>query len=87
MKLDYWLILGLIAQGMFFMRFLIQWLASEIKKESVIPVYFWYFSIVGGIGLLAYSIHIKDPVFILGNSIGIFIYSRNLMLVFKKSKK
>ncbi|MFC1514473.1 lipid-A-disaccharide synthase N-terminal domain-containing protein [Candidatus Omnitrophota bacterium] len=79
-----WLILGLLGQSVFFMRFLIQWLASERKKESVVPVAFWYFSILGGILLLAYALYRKDPVFILGQSCGLFIYSRNLYLIFRK---
>jgi len=83
---DPWLYLGLAAQLCFTMRFLIQWIASEIKKESVIPVYFWYFSLLGSLGLLIYAVHRKDPVFILGQSAGCFIYIRNLMLIYKKKK-
>ena len=78
-----WLAVGLLAQGCFFMRFFLQWLAAEKAKDSVIPLSFWYFSILGGVGLLAYSIHKKDPVFILGQSTGLFIYVRNLMLIKK----
>ncbi len=85
--MDVWLIVGFIAQSFFATRFLVQWVASEKKKESVIPVYFWYISLVGGILLLAYAIHIKDPVFILGQSTGAIIYTRNLMLIFSKKKK
>jgi len=78
---DFWLILGLTAQFAFFMRFFVQWIASEKQKKSVIPESFWYFSLVGGLGLLIYSLHIKDPVFIVGQSIGVFIYVRNLVLI------
>lgn len=79
-----WLIIGFIAQGLFFMRFFIQWIASEKKKESVIPIQFWYLSLAGGVMLLGYSIWRKDPVFILGQSMGALIYIRNLTLIYKK---
>jgi lipid-A-disaccharide synthase-like uncharacterized protein len=78
--MNYWLILGFTAQILFFMRFLIQWIVSEKKKESTIPMIFWYLSLAGGIGLLIYAIHIRDIVFIFGQSGGIFIYIRNIML-------
>lgn len=81
MNLNFWLILGLAGQFMFFMRFFIQWLASEKEKKSVIPVAFWYFSLGGSIILLTYAIHRKDPVFILGQSMGFLIYARNLILI------
>ena len=80
-----WLSIGFIAQAMFSGRFLIQWIASEIKRKSVIPVAFWYFSILGSLGLLMYAIHRRDPVFIIGQSFGMVIYLRNLYFV-KKSK-
>ncbi len=76
-----WLAIGFSGQTLFSMRFLIQWLTSERKKQSVIPVSFWYFSIFGGIVLLAYAIHKMDPVFILGQLTGIFIYARNLYFI------
>jgi lipid-A-disaccharide synthase-like uncharacterized protein len=79
-----WLIIGFIGQAMFFMRFLVQWIASERKGESVVPTLFWYFSLAGGIILLCYAIHIRDPIFILGQSMGAFIYTRNLLLIFRK---
>jgi len=82
-----WLIIGLLAQSMFFLRFFIQWIASEKIKRSVIPVSFWYFSILGGVGLLAYALHIKDPVFILGQSLGIFVYIRNLVLINRQNRR
>ena len=84
--MDFWLALGLFAQALFSLRFLVQWIASEKQKESVIPVYFWYFSLSGGTLLLIYAIHRKDPVFILGQSMGVFIYVRNLMLTYSKNK-
>lgn len=82
-----WLIFGLFAQACFFMRFFIQWLASERQKKSVIPIYFWYFSLAGGISLLVYAIHIKDIVFTLGQGAGVFIYLRNLILIHQSRGK
>ncbi len=76
-----WLGVGFTGQGLFSMRFLIQWLSSERQRKSVIPVAFWYFSIAGGITLLSYAIYRQDPVFILGQSTGLFIYGRNLYFV------
>ena len=80
------LILGFAGQCVFGMRFLIQWICSEIKKESHIPIAFWYFSIAGGLILLTYAIFRGDPVFIFGQSAGIVVYSRNLYLISKKKK-
>jgi lipid-A-disaccharide synthase-like uncharacterized protein len=77
----FWLVLGLVGQVAFFMRFLVQWIASERSKRSVVPIAFWYFSITGGLILLAYAIYRRDPVFILGQSTGLFIYVRNLVLI------
>jgi lipid-A-disaccharide synthase-like uncharacterized protein len=85
MKWDVWVALGLVAQGVFFARFLVQWLASERQKQSVIPEAFWYLSLCGSALLLVYSIHVKDPVFILGQSTGSVIYIRNLVLI-KRNK-
>jgi lipid-A-disaccharide synthase-like uncharacterized protein len=81
-----WLVLGFFAQALFTTRFLVQWIASEKQKQSVVPIYFWYISLAGGLLLLIYAIHIKDPVFILGQSAGVFIYTRNLMLIYKQKK-
>lgn len=81
MQLSFWLIFGLAAQGCFFLRFFIQWIVSEQRKKSVIPVHFWYLSLVGGLGVLIYSIHIQDIVFITGQSAGLIIYARNLILI------
>ena len=66
---------------MFTGRFLVQWIASERAKKSVVPILFWYFSMGGGLILLAYAIYRKDPVFVLGQSLGVFIYARNLWLI------
>ena len=82
-----WLIIGFTGQIFFSMRFLIQWIISEIKKRSVIPVYFWYFSIIGSSLLLSYAIYRKDIVFILGQSLGIIIYARNLILIKRKNNE
>jgi lipid-A-disaccharide synthase-like uncharacterized protein len=76
-----WLGIGFLGQAMFSARFLVQWIASERRKQSVIPVPFWYFSIGGGLTLLAYAIYRLDPVFILGQGAGVFIYARNLYFV------
>lgn len=81
-----WVGLGLCGQIFFFLRFFFQWLVSEKKKESVIPVSFWYFSITGGILLLVYAVYRRDPVFILGQTGGLFVYARNLYFVgYKKN--
>ncbi len=76
-----WLVVGFFAQTLFSARFFVQWLASEKARKSVMPVAFWYLSIVGSALLLLYAIHRKDPVFILGQSTGIIIYCRNLYLI------
>lgn len=86
MKINYWIWLGLGAQFLFFMRFLIQWIVSEKKKQSTIPIHFWYLSLTGGLGLFIYAIHIRDIVFILGQGTGLLIYVRNLMLIYKNKK-
>jgi lipid-A-disaccharide synthase-like uncharacterized protein len=76
-----WLGIGLLGQALFSARFLVQWIASERRRESVIPVPFWYFSIGGGLTLLAYAIYRLDPVFIIGQSAGVFVYVRNLYFI------
>ena len=76
-----WLIVGFTGQALFSFRFLAQWLQSERLRRSVVPVAFWYFSLLGGMTLLAYAIHRRDPVFIVGQATGIFIYARNLQLI------
>ncbi len=81
---NYMLILGFIGQGFFFVRFFVQWIASERRGISVVPLSFWYFSIGGGSLLLIYSIQKKDPVFILGQAGGLIIYLRNLYLIHKE---
>jgi lipid-A-disaccharide synthase-like uncharacterized protein len=76
-----WLAVGFLGQACFFGRFLIQWIASERRRQSVVPVPFWYFSIVGGVILLAYAIHRQDPVFVLGQATGLLVYARNLYFI------
>ena len=80
----FFLIIGFFGQGVFASRFIVQWIYSEKKGESVIPIIFWYLSIVGGICLLIYAIFRKDPVIILGQSFGILVYTRNLILIYRK---
>lgn len=84
--MNLWILLGLFAQFLFFLRFFVQWVVSEKKGTSTIPVSFWYFSIAGSILLLIYSVYRKDLVFIIGQSVGSFIYTRNLILIYRKSK-
>ena len=79
----FFLIVGFVGQGLFASRFIIQWIYSEKKGKSHIPIIFWYLSIFGGIGLLTYAIFRKDPVIIVGQTFGIFIYVRNLFLIYK----
>ena len=78
------LCIGFFGQGLFASRFIFQWIYSEKKGESYIPVIFWYLSIFGGLGLLTYALFRKDPVIIVGQSFGIFIYLRNLILIYRK---
>src|SRR3984893_3139187 len=77
-KFQWWVLLGYVAQIMFTMRFLVQWIASERAGKMVMPIAFWFFSIGGGFLLLAYALYIRDPVFILGQAFGVFVYGRNL---------
>ena len=78
-------IIGFAGQGLFAMRFIIQWLTSEKHARSVIPLAFWYFSIGGGAVLLLYALWRKDPVIICGQGLGLFIYLRNLYLIKRSS--
>ncbi|WP_065757770.1 lipid-A-disaccharide synthase N-terminal domain-containing protein [Pseudomonas defluvii] len=76
-----WLILGFTGQAVFTGRFLLQWIYSEVKKRSLIPVGFWYLSILGSALLLVYAIYRQDPVFIAGQTFGFIVYLRNLQLI------
>lgn len=80
------LTIGFLGQGLFASRFIVQWIYSEKIGRSTIPIIFWYLSIFGGLGLLIYAIFRKDPVIIVGQIFGIFIYSRNLFLIYKSKK-
>lgn len=81
-----WVSIGFAGQALFAMRFIIQWIVSEQKRDSVIPIAFWYFSIAGGAVLLSYALWRQDPVIILGQSTGLFIYLRNLYFVHKNRR-
>jgi lipid-A-disaccharide synthase-like uncharacterized protein len=83
----FWLTIGFTAQAMFSARFLVQWIASERAGESVVPLAFWYLSIAGGLLLLCYAIWRQDPVFIVGQSAGAFVYTRNLILIRRKAEQ
>ncbi|MDZ4200315.1 MAG: lipid-A-disaccharide synthase N-terminal domain-containing protein [Kiritimatiellia bacterium] len=79
--------LGMAGQILFFSRFLVQWMASEKKGESTVPLSFWYLSIGGGVLLLGYALWRKDPVITLGQAVGLFVYVRNLMLIHRNRKR
>lgn len=87
MNWDPWLIIGFAAQALFSLRFLVQWIVSEKRRESHIPLAFWYFSVGGGGMLLAYAIHKQDPVFIVGQGAGLIVYLRNLYLIYRKRRR
>jgi len=76
-----WLVAGLAGQACFTARFLVQWIVSERRRRSVVPVAFWYLSVVGAVLLLSYALYRRDPVFVLGSSVGLVVYARNLMLL------
>jgi lipid-A-disaccharide synthase-like uncharacterized protein len=82
----FWLAIGFLGQALFFMRFFVQWLASEKEGRSIIPTAFWYFSIAGGVTLFAYAIWRRDPVFIIGQGSGLFIYLRNIYLLVREKR-
>ncbi|MBN8412029.1 MULTISPECIES: lipid-A-disaccharide synthase N-terminal domain-containing protein [Halomonas] len=87
MTWNLWLLVGFLGQALFSARFIVQWIASEKARRSVMPVAFWFLSLGGGATLLAYAIHRRDPVFIMGQGAGLFIYLRNLMLMRKASQR
>ena len=78
---DAWVVLGFVAQGMFTARFLVQWIATERARASVIPISFWFFSVAGGFLLLVYALYRRDPVFIAGQAFGLIVYLRNLYFI------
>jgi lipid-A-disaccharide synthase-like uncharacterized protein len=79
-----WTVIGLLGQGLFMMRFVMQWIASERAKQSIVPEIFWYFSLGGGLILFVYAVHQQDLVFMLGQGLGLFIYLRNLYFIRKR---
>jgi len=81
-----WLLVGFLGQALFASRFIIQWFKSELVGRSVIPLSFWYFSLGGGVVLLAYAIYRLDPVFIAGQATGLIVYSRNLFLINREKR-
>src|SRR3954466_4673821 len=82
-----WLIIGFAGQALFTARFLVQWIASERKRDSVVPVAFWWLSLLGGLTLLSYASYRQDPVIIVGQAMGLVVYARNLMLVGKAKRR
>jgi lipid-A-disaccharide synthase-like uncharacterized protein len=86
-RFQWWVLLGYVAQIMFTMRFVVQWVASERAGKMVMPIAFWFFSIGGGILLFGYALYIRDPVFILGQGFGVFVYARNLYFEMRDLKK
>jgi lipid-A-disaccharide synthase-like uncharacterized protein len=90
MKIDIpaiWLVVGFLGQGLFSTRFILQWIASERAKKSVVPQAFWWFSLLGGVTLLTYAVHRRDPVFILGQAAGLIVYVRNLHFVRREARQ
>jgi lipid-A-disaccharide synthase-like uncharacterized protein len=82
-----WIAVGLLGQALFSGRFIVQWLASEWARRSVVPRAFWYLSVAGGMVLFAYACHRRDPVFILGQGFGLFVYARNLQLLWRAARQ
>ncbi len=82
-----WLVIGFTAQGLFFSRFLVQWIHSERLRRSAVPISFWYLSLAGGAGLLSYAIYRADPVIIVGQAFGVVVYARNLRLIHGEKRK
>ena len=81
-----WKVVGWLGNLVFFSRFFVQWYATEKLKRVVVPTAFWWLSLFGGLALFSYAVHRQDPVFILGQGVGIFVYVRNLMLIAKKKR-
>jgi lipid-A-disaccharide synthase-like uncharacterized protein len=86
-RLTPWLIIGFLGQALFTARFVVQWLVSERKRDSVVPVAFWWLSLLGGGALLSYAISRRDPVIMVGQAMGLLVYVRNLMLVNKARRR
>jgi lipid-A-disaccharide synthase-like uncharacterized protein len=86
LKFDFWLGFGIVAQLLFTARFIVQWIASEKAGKSVMPLAFWFFSMAGGLMTLIYGLVKREPVIIMGQALAVFIYMRNLALIFKERK-
>lgn len=82
----WWVAIGFVGQACFFTRFLVQWVVSERRGRSVVPRSFWYFSIAGSLIVLSYAIWRRDPVFIAGQSMGLVVYVRNLVLLGREAR-
>ncbi len=83
LRFDFWVMLGLVGQALFTARFVVQWIASERTGRSIVPVWFWYFSLIGGAVSLVYAVGIGSLPFALGQITGLFVYARNLHLIRK----
>ena len=81
-----WVSVGLFGQAMFSMRFIIQWIVSEKKRDSIVPIAFWYFSLAGAGIVLTYGIYRLEPVLIVGQSAGFVIYLRNLCFIHRRKQ-
>jgi len=81
-----WIGIGFFGQALFFGRWVVQWIASEKKSQSEVPLSFWYMSLIGGLITLAYAVYRMDPVFIAGQSVGSIVYIRNLMLIYRTNR-
>ncbi len=86
-NLSFWAIIGFAGQAVFASRFIVQWIHSERVRRSEIPLAFWYISLVGGIVLMVYAVHRADPVFIIGQASGLFVYVRNLHLIYRERRR
>jgi lipid-A-disaccharide synthase-like uncharacterized protein len=85
-SLGFWLTVGFLGQALFTARFVLQWIASERKGSSVVPLEFWWLSLLGGFAILCYAISRRDPVIVAGQGMGLFVYARNLVLL-RKAKR
>jgi len=83
----FWLVVGFLGQALFTARFVVQWLVSERERDSVVPVAFWWLSLMGGTALVSYAAWRRDPVIIVGQAMGLLVYVRNLMLVSKARRR
>ncbi|HXG59379.1 MAG TPA: lipid-A-disaccharide synthase N-terminal domain-containing protein [Thermoanaerobaculia bacterium] len=84
---DFWVLIGFAGQFLFGARFIVQWISSERRRASHVPVHFWYLSLAGGAIMLTYAIHRRDPVFIVGQASGLVVYIRNLMLIHRHARR